>query len=265
MTAKVNDMVGTATGFTNVAHNDAEVDTYIAVRGWVKVKGWIYFDSTHSVLKMWDGAAWIVISSAAYTTYVLTGGTQAGATGAAQSFTNGITSPSIMESTAGEGVNLNGSRVFVASATDPTPGTVAVDGDRYFNTALGMSMHYDGTRAKWLSDQAVYMEYSYNGSRAIGMYFAEGTLTMTAAYGRCLPRNATIVGMGYTSESNVLSTYWVVEGGVWRASLAAAGFSGFTNATNANVSAGGILSTMNSNPGVSTSDITGWVKLRWRV
>jgi len=51
MTAKINDFVGSFA-------NDATANAYIAARSWTAQYGWVYWDSTASALKTWDGSAW---------------------------------------------------------------------------------------------------------------------------------------------------------------------------------------------------------------
>ena len=41
--------------------NNAAADAYIAARGWPVQEGWLYYDSTNVVLKIWDGAEWVGI------------------------------------------------------------------------------------------------------------------------------------------------------------------------------------------------------------
>jgi hypothetical protein len=197
--------------------------------------------------------------------YLLATGGRAGASAAAQDFgTLGVKADVLDVSTAGVGVKVRGSRDFGALAADPAPVIPAIAGDRYYNTALAMQMVYDGGRAKWLSVAETEIEYNKSGNTNAGVYYNAGALIMSATSGFPAFYNGTIVAMGYTRSDNDAATFEVVEGGVTRASLLSSATSGRDTALNANVTAGGVLAVRNSSVGNTTSNVIGWVRMRWR-
>jgi hypothetical protein len=259
MPAKINDLVGTSTGFPD----DAGVDTFIATRGWTKVKGWKYYDSTLGILKIWDGAAW------GATGFVTTDGTQPGATTGVQDFgTLGLLTNSVGEFAAGQGVNVNGSRHFGARATDPAPVVAAIAGDSYYNTDLEMSMVYDATRGKWLSTDTSAFQWASTGDIAPNTYLFVGNVRVSANTGYVMPWNATVVAMGLTRSDVDTVDLWLLEAGVWKATLTSKATMVYKIDLNANLSANSPISLFNSGAGgtnVTISNTFAWMQVRWRL
>jgi hypothetical protein len=191
-------------------------------------------------------------------------GTITGATSQAQSFgTNGIKADEVAESTVGNGVVVSGTRHYGDSATDPTL-PVPAEGDRYYNTVLEMEMRYDGSRTKWLSVEAVSFLFGRNGNTAPGSFYrgVDG-LTMSATSGFPALFNGTIVAMGYTRADTDAAIFEIVEGGIVIASLASSAVAGKDTTLNGNFTTG-VLGIQNQSGGNTTTDVQGWVRVRWR-
>jgi hypothetical protein len=43
--------------------DDAAVDAWIAGKGWTHQAMWMYYDTTLTALKAWDGVAWYIVVS----------------------------------------------------------------------------------------------------------------------------------------------------------------------------------------------------------
>jgi hypothetical protein len=265
MPSKIENLVGTSSGFTNLADNDAEVNTYISDRGWTPERGWQYYDSTHAVLKQWDGAAWVFCATAGV---LLVDGSLAGATAQPQTFGSGVTTDAVIERTAGEGVAVAGIRYFGSSATDPTPGTPATAGDTYYNTALDMEMRYDGLRSKWLSTETVIFWVEGNGLVGGGTYYMRGSLPLNTTTGFALPYNSTIVAVGAVRVNALDIVLDFLENTVSRTTLSmpAAPLSKVDTTKNVNLSADSVLAVrMEPAETNQSSGLIGWAMLRWRV
>lgn len=177
-----------------------------------------------------------------------------------------ITSGDLVLATAGI-IYLDGLKFYGSSATAPTL-PVPATGDRYYDTTLDMEMRYDGTRGKWLSVEAMYLQFGRNGSTNTGQYFRgiDGRV-MSDTIGYAMPYNGTIVGIGYTRSDADTTNIEVVEGGVLAASITSSAASGTSSSLNANFSSGGIIAMKNMDSGIGANiidDVAGWVKIKWR-
>jgi len=170
-----------------------------------------------------------------------------------------------------EKVEIDGVTYYGNSAGAPTAtGSGFQEGDKYFDTNLEMEMRYDSTRAKFLSVEAMYLQFGRNGNTAADQYYRgiDGRIMGNdgaTEIGYYMPHNGCIVGLGYTRSDSDAATFAVMESGVSRATLATAATSGVSNALDGDVTAGGILEVMNQAASNTTSDVMGWVKVRWRV
>jgi hypothetical protein len=152
---------------------------------------------------------------------------------------------------------------YPPSATDPVG--PASEGEHYFNTALDTMMQYDAGRSKWLSMESAIIQFGRNGNVPAGSYYrAINGATMSATIGYTAYFNGTIVSLGYTRSDTDAATFDVVEGGVSRATLASAAVSGVDNTLDGDFSAGGVLSVLNQAGGNTTSNVQGWVRVKWR-
>jgi hypothetical protein len=181
----------------------------------------------------------------------------------------GATGVTVVTGTEGFQINSLGTGLITdygKSAADPTARAGGFqDGDRYFNTSLEMEMRYDASRSKWLSVESVYVYFGRNGATAAASYYrGMDGLVMSATSGFRMPFNGTIVGVGYTRSDTDSATFDVVEGGTSRVTLASTATAGGSNTSNTNVTQNGIIAVLNQTGGNTTSDVAGWVKLRYR-
>lgn len=158
-----------------------------------------------------------------------------------------------------------GGAKYPPSATDPTsPAPVA--GDRYYNTALSMSMIYDGGRSKWLSEETWVPAFSHNG-RPNNNYLKVGALTLTSVRGYLVSRNATLCEIAYVRRNEARDPTIEVRlgGGSAIASLLSPNNTptGSDLTVNADVAAGSVLQVYSANDRLSEPVV--WLKLRWRV
>jgi type VI protein secretion system component Hcp len=166
-----------------------------------------------------------------------------------------------------EQVQIDGVTHYGAGAGAPTARAGGFqDGDIYYDTNLHMDMRYDGSRSKWLSTESMTFAFGRNGNTAVGSYyFTNDSKVMSSTSGYRMPHNGTIVGMGYTRTDSDAATFDVVEGGTSRATLASSATAGGSTSLDGNFSANGILAVRNQAGGNITSDVVGWVKVKWRI
>ena len=166
-----------------------------------------------------------------------------------------------------EQVQIDGVTYYGNSAGNPTARAGGFqDGDHYYDTTIDMEMRYDSTRAKWLSVEAAFIYFGRNGSTPTPGFYrgsADG-LVMSSTSGFYAAYNGTIVGLGYTRADTDAATFDVVESGTSRATLASSAVAGVSNALDGNFSQGGILAVANQTGGNITTDVSGWVKVKWR-
>ena len=162
---------------------------------------------------------------------------------------------------------VKGIRYYGLSATDPTTPTPA-DGDEYYNTVLDKKMYYDGgSKAKWLSIETITMYFGRAGNTLAGSYYrATNGLAYSSTNGFYLPWNVTITGLGYTRDDTDSATFEVTSGGVGTtATLASGAVAGSTTALNVNVASANVLGVRNQTGGNTTTNVHGWVFLKWRI
>lgn len=159
---------------------------------------------------------------------------------------------------------MQGLRYYGASATAPSTPTPA-DGDRYYDTALDMEMRYDGTRSKWLSVEAMYLQFGRNGPTNAGQYYrAIDGRVMSSTTGYTMPHSGTVVALGYTRTDSDATDFEVVQDGTLVVAVASAATSGTSTALNSDFTAADVLAVRNESAGNVTDDVVGWVKVRWR-
>ncbi len=165
-----------------------------------------------------------------------------------------------------EQVEIDGVTYYGISAGLPVAtGAGFQDGDKFYDSDLDMEMRYDGTRAKWLSAEGMYVQFGRQGNVAAVVYYRgiDGQV-MSSTLGYHMPENGTIVALGYTRSDTDAATFDVVEGGTSRATLASSATSGRSTALDGDFSQGGILAIQNQAAGATTSDVMGWVKVKFR-
>jgi len=158
-----------------------------------------------------------------------------------------------------------GRRDFGVLAANPV-GVVPGAGDYYYNSSLQMEMTYDSLRSKWLSIESTEFIFGRNGTTNIGQYYrtADGRV-MTPTLGWYAVRSGTVVSLGYTRANALASTFEITADGVTIAALASAATSGRSVSLNSDFTFGQVLGARNQNPGNVTTEVTGWVRVRWSV
>ncbi len=154
-------------------------------------------------------------------------------------------------------------RDFGSMATDPTePPT---EGDRYFNTALGMLMVYDGVRSKWLSVETWCPAFAHEG-RPDDNYLMIGRLRLSSTLGYLVPRNATLCELAYVRKTEPRDpTFKVRTNGTSVAELYSPNNTPTGNDVtfDVDVVAGKKLQVYVANDRASQPVV--WLKFRWRV
>lgn len=185
---------------------------------------------------------------------------------------NGTGATGVLIQTGTEGFQVNSlgtgiTTYYGKSSANPTArGGGFQDGDTYFNTSLKMEMIYDASRSKWLSTNTTTFYFGRNGNTPAATYYRGSSdgLVMSSTSGFRANHNGTIVELGYTRSDSDSATFDVVEGGVSRATLASTATSGGSTSLDGNFSSGGILAVLNQSGGNVTSDVSGYVVIRFR-
>lgn len=161
---------------------------------------------------------------------------------------------------------VKGVRYFGVLATDPATIT-PINGDQYYNSALDMNMYYDEGRSKWLSVETYTIRFGRSGNTTAGSYYRgiDG-LAFSSADGDIAVENGTVIGIGYTRTDTDSATFEVVAGGtlITGAVLASTALNGKTKILNSDFSENNILAVRNQAGGNTTSNVHGWVRVKWR-
>ena len=170
----------------------------------------------------------------------------------------------VWDGTTGAVLDDTGLRDYGASATDPVAPAPA-DGDTYRNTALDQQMHYDGTRAKWLGDSA-QIAFGRAGNVGAGAYYRGiDRRSFSSTNGRDARHAGTVVAIEYSRNDTDAATFEAVAAGVTIATLASSATSGSDFTLDGDFSAGQVLAARNQSGGNTTSQVMGWIPMRWRV
>jgi hypothetical protein len=212
------------------------------------------------------GTALIGLGDDDHTQYILASGVRDGSTSQAQSFgATGIKSDIIAESTLDNGIQVNGTRHYASSANDPVA-PIPVDGDRYWNNVLKVEMIYDGDRSKWLSVSTDTFKFSRAGDTNSGSYYRTGEgIAMSENNGYAAFFSGTIVGFGYTRTDADDAVFEIMAGPTNIASVSSNATFGIVTDLNADFVSSDILSIRNGASGNITSDVIGWVNIKWRI
>jgi len=168
------------------------------------------------------------------------------------------------DGTTGKLVQDVGLRNYGASATDPTTPTPS-DGDMYYNTVLKMEMQYDGSRSKFLSKDSVQIGFGRFGNVGAGAFYrGVDRRAFTATIGRLAEFNGTVVSLAYTRADVDAATFEVTADGTAISTLASSAVSGKDITLNDDFNANQILGARNQSGGNTTSNVMGWITLRWR-
>jgi len=179
---------------------------------------------------------------------------------------NTTTTTGVVVNSGTQQVEVDGVTYYGSNAGLPTATTSGFqEGDKVYDSTIEMEMRYDGTRGKWLSVEAMYIQFGRNGNVGTSNFYRGiNGRVMSSTLGHLMPHAGTIVGLGYSRTDSDSATFDVVEGGTSRATLATAATSGKSNALDGDFSEDGILAIQNQAGGNPTSDVMGWVKVRWR-
>lgn len=165
---------------------------------------------------------------------------------------------------AGNALEDVGLRDYGASATDPTTPTPA-DGDAYWNTTLKMQMYYDGSRSKWLSVNTSEIAFGRNGNTGPGAYYrGPANRAYSGTNGRHADHDGTVVAMTYTRNDTDAATFEVMADGVSISTLPSAATGGSDSTLDDDFNSGQVLGVRNQGGGNATSQVMGWVTIRWR-
>jgi hypothetical protein len=149
------------------------------------------------------------------------------------------------------------------SESDPAAGE---DGDRYYNTLLGIEMQYDCVRGKWLSAHSLSIHAERNGVTPPGAYYrGSDGLTMSKTRGVSARFKGTVVAITYTRDTTNPATFEIVADGEPIAELLSTSRTGFYNHLDGDFPQGAILAIRNKADGSPTEFATVDVEIRWRV
>jgi hypothetical protein len=162
---------------------------------------------------------------------------------------------------------VKGTRYFGVLAADPATIT-PVNGDQYYNSVLDMNMYYDAGRSKWLSVETHTIRFGRNGNTTTGSYYrgADG-VAFSGTVGEIALENGTVIGIGYTRTDNDSATFEVTAGGTLITGavlLSNLVTNGKTKILNSDFSEDDILGVRNQSGGNTTSNVNGWVRVKWR-
>jgi len=178
---------------------------------------------------------------------------------------NAIAVNTISESTASNGVVVNTVRNYGKSATNPVA-PAPTDGDIYYNTALRMSMTYDGLRSKWLSTESCEFHFGRDGNTPSGAYYraADGRV-MSATLGWLAVRSGTVVSLGYTRTDSDSATFDIVADGASITTIGSSATSGRDVTLNADFTFNQVLAALNQAGSNTTSNVIAYLRVKWRV
>ena len=155
------------------------------------------------------------------------------------------------------------SRRYPDSETDPETGD---DGDRYFNTLLGLEMQYDIVCGRWLSVVTFPLHAERNGVTAAGAYYrgSDGR-AMSDTRGLTAKYKGTVVSINYTRDTTLAATFEVTASGTPIAELASNEISGFYNHLCGDFEQGDVIAVRNKAGGNPTQYASVDLEIRWRV
>jgi len=165
-----------------------------------------------------------------------------------------------------ERVEINDITHYGAGAGNPIATTSGFqDGDHYWDTGLSMEMRYDSTRAKWLSVESATFMFGRNNNVPAGVFYRgiNGKI-LSSTIGFLGIYDGTVVSLAYTRDDSDLATFEVTASGSTITSLASSAISGSDLTTNDNFSQNDVLGVRNAIGSNTTSDVQGWVRIKWR-
>jgi len=160
-------------------------------------------------------------------------------------------------------VQVNGIKHYASSATNPVAPTPA-DGDRYYNTTLGMEMCYDAARAKWLSIESSAFYGSDANNLFPGGFLQAGNVRMSATRGWIATFDGTVVALGWTRDDSDSVDFAVTADGTTFSSVTSTAVSGKDTTLNDDFNEDDVLGLRNDGPFAPNDSIV-WFRVRWRV
>ena len=133
-------------------------------------------------------------------------------------------------------------------------------------------MRYDSTRGKWLSVESAEFHFGRDGNTAVGQYYraADGRVMGPIGanfLGWYAIRSGTVVSLGYTRSDSDQAVFDIVQDGTSIATVSSTATGGRDVTINADFTFGDVLAVLNqagagNNP---TSNVIGWIRVKWRV
>jgi hypothetical protein len=170
------------------------------------------------------------------------------------------------------GANTNAysdTKLYASGAVDPVPGGAIpspTDGDRYYNTALKMWMHYDSTRAKWLSEETATFQFSAANNMNAGAYGRfDGDTLGSATVGFIAPYNGTVVSLTYRRANSTAATFDIYANGASVASVATSATNGKDVTLNGDFAVDDALALFNNGANNINQPYVVSVRVKWRV
>jgi hypothetical protein len=217
---------------------------------------------SHGDILYFNGTTWVRLAPGSVDGNPLTTTTA----GSAPTWDTTIAVDTVTESTANNGVLVNGIRNYGKSAADPAVGPAPADGDTYYNTSMRMGMVYDGLRSKWLSAESTSFHFGRDGNTAANQYYraADGRV-MSSTSGWYAERSGTVISMAYTRTDTDAATFDIVGDGASLTTVASSAIGGRSIALNADFTFGQVLAVLNQAGGNTTSNVIAHIRVKWRV
>jgi hypothetical protein len=152
--------------------------------------------------------------------------------------------------------------VLTGNPTGTTPGP----GDYYYNQSLQMEMKYDSLRSKWLSVETAEFIFGRDGRTNTGQFYrtADGRV-MSPSLGWYAVRSGTVISFGYTRKNVDVATFEITANGAAIATLISSSSLGRSITLDGDFTFGQVLGARNQSGGNVTEEVTGWIRVKWRV
>jgi len=140
-------------------------------------------------------------------------------------------------------------------------------GDLYYNTVLNMTMHYDASRLKWLSQETAEIPFGRNGFTGVGAYYrGAGNISYSSTHGRYAEYNGTIISLVYAKSDLAATSFEVTSNGTTVSTLVSFVETKSSSVLlNDNFSENTVLGVRNISSGDTTEDVMGTVRIKWRI
>lgn len=162
----------------------------------------------------------------------------------------------------GGGVTDTGVKFYGNNAGNPTSSPPA-PADLYYDTGIGMQMQFDAASNSWLSIETATFAFGRNGATAPGQYYRGiNGAVMSDKIGWYAAHNGIVTSVTYTRLATTPATFEIVLSGIVVGSFSTTAAKGEA-ILNFNFNVGDVIAIRNSLSG-STTDVQGWVKVKWR-